>query len=673
MKLLLVESPSKAKTIGRFLDPEEYTVESTFGHIRDLPAYKMGIDTEKDFEPQYVVSRKRQPIVKKIKGLAEKSKMLVIATDEDREGEAIGWHILEIMNSAGLKKEYKRIVFHEITKSAIEEALKNPRLIDESLVSAQKARRILDRLVGYKLSPFLWKKLMAGLSAGRVQSVTLRLIVEREKEVAAFCPEIYYTIEALLKDNKKGAEFPALLKEINKDAIAKPGIKNKEEAENILRILKTAEWTLKNLEKKALVQRPRPPFTTSTMTQEAYRFYKFSAKKTMFLAQQLYEGVKLKKEGGLVGLITYMRTDSVNIAEAALVSARNLIAENFGEKYLPSQPRKYKKISKLAQEAHEAIRPTNPERFPEKIKDDLSPDQFKLYNLIWQRFSASQMNDALFESTAFDIEAKTQKDICRFSANGQVLRFDGFLKVYPLKTEETILPALEKGANLNLLKISMNEHQTKPPPRYNEASLIKTLEKFGIGRPSTYAPIISILLERNYVEKNSAKSFTPTEIGFKINEILTTHFPNIVDINFTAKMESDLDDIAQGKTDWLPVVKNFYEPFAETLAKKYEEVKKEIQPESAGRQCPQCQKELLIRQSRFGKFIACSGFPECRYKEKLNNDQNKMTDIPCLGCGQGRLIERRNRRGQVFYGCTRYPECKHTSSKKAEAAENTDA
>lgn len=664
MKLLIVESPTKAKTISRFL-PKEYKVVSSYGHVRDLPDYQLGVDIDNNFSPHYIVPRKNQKKVKELKALAKKSSSVILATDGDREGEAIAWHIAQILN-LGKKSEIKnieRIVFHEITKQAIEEALKNPRGINNNLVNAQQARRVLDRLVGYKLSPFLWKKLIRGLSAGRVQSVALRLIVEREREIQAFKPETYWMIEAFLRAKKGGTVFSSQLYQIGENRIEKPGLKDKKEVDKIISELHKSEFILDAVEKKASGQKPKPPFTTSSLQQEAWRIYKFSAKKTMFLAQQLYEGIELKREKGPVGLITYMRTDSQSIAKEVIDDLRSYINKNYGPEFLEDSPRKFKKSSRLTQEAHEAIRPTDINRAPALIKEDLSADQFKLYDLIWRRTVASQMKDAVFDSTVFWISAgKGKEKKYFFRSSGQILKFPGFLQVYKfLKFQENELPDIKAKTSLIPDKIESSEHQTKPPPRYNDGSLVKTLEKFGIGRPSTYVPIIFTLKERGYIKENQAKNFIPTEIGFKVNDLLVEHFNNIVDIGFTSKMEEKLDDIAEGKRDWPLVVRDFYGPFSENLEKKYKEVEKHV--ELVGRQCPECKKDLIFRHSRFGKFIGCSGFPDCKYMEKIAKEKVKPLDKECLECGVGKLVQRRNRKGQVFYGCTKYPECKFTTSK----------
>jgi DNA topoisomerase-1 len=655
MKLVIVESPTKAHTISRFLE-KNYAVESTYGHVRDLPKSKLAIDIEHDFEPQYVIPRKAQKTVTNLRNALKKADTLILATDEDREGEAIAWHLLKALKVDKYKnlKDTQRIVFHEITKKAIEEAIEHPREIDNNLVNAQQARRILDRLVGYKLSPFLWRKLITGLSAGRVQSVALRLIVDREKEIRAFKPEVYWTIIAdfLVKGTEKLSD--ALLTKIDGKPIPLPGLKNKDEVEKIIGELDKSAFRIKNIESKAVERKPLAPFTTSTMQQTAWQHLRFSAKKTMLIGQQLYEGIEIKGEGS-IGLITYMRTDSVNIAEEALNAAHKFLKESFGEKYGFASPRRFKTKSRMSQEAHEAVRPTDPARTPDSIKEDLSRDQYKLYKLIWQRFIASQMPNAIFEQTNITIEADSPaKKKYDLEARGSVLKFDGFLKVYPSNAEDKILPEIIKDDKIVAEKIEPKEHQTEPPPRYNEATLIKTLEKFGIGRPSTYAPIMSTIGERGYVLKDSQRRFVPTEIGEKVNDLLVENFPQIVDVNFTAHMESELDDIAEAKKNWVETIREFYGPFEKNLKEKYESVEKQNLAEPTEELCPECGKPIVIRFGRFGKFMACSGFPECKYTKELPPEK---INIICPLCKKGEVVIRKTRRGKIFYGCSKWPEC----------------
>ena len=635
MKLIIVESPAKAKTLGKFLG-KEYEVTASFGHVRDLPKSKLGIDIENNFNPQYVIPTKARKRVNQIKKLCENAETVILATDEDREGEAISFHLREILKL----KEYQRIAFHEITEKAVKNALKNPRKLYMNLVNAQVGRRVLDRIVGYKLSPFLWKKVARGLSAGRVQSVVLRLICEREKEVEKFIPEEYWSVIALLdKKDKKGNEFESFLIEKNNKKIPKLGIKNKKETEDIVENLKGAKFQIKNIQKKEVKRNPLPPFTTSTLQQTAGQRLRLSSQKTMFLAQRLYEK----------GLISYHRTDSLNISQEALSSAKNFIIKNFGKNYWPGFSKTYKTKSKGAQEAHEAIRPTNIEKTPENIK--LDSQQLKLYKLIWQRFLASQMNQAIFDSINIKIEANN----CVFQSNGQTLKFDGFLKIYSIKFKEAILPGLKEKEMLELIKLTPLQHFTKPPARYSEATLIKVLEENGIGRPSTYAPTISTVQRRNYAQKNEQRKFVPTEIGIVVNNILVEHFPTIVNIKFTANMENNLDKIAQGKEEWSRVVKDFYEPFEKNLKQKEGELsKQEIAEEKTDRICPKCGSPLIIKLGRFGKFYACTGFPKCKYTESLKD--NKL-NMKCPKCKEGEITEKRTKKGKIFYGCNRYPKC----------------
>jgi len=633
----------KARTISQFLG-SNFKVESSYGHVRDLPEKKLGIDLEKDFEPQYVILPKAKKRVAELKSEAKKSEKVILATDEDREGEAISWHLI---NALELKKKipYERIVFHEITKTAIENALKNPRDIDENLVDAQQARRILDRLVGYKLSPFLWKKVARGLSAGRVQSVAVRLVAEREKEILSFKPEEFWTISAkFLKDSR---EFLAQLIKIGEKKLDKFAVKTVAEAEKIINDLKGSDWNVESIVKKEMRRQPLAPFTTSTLQQTAFAKFGFSAKQTMMLAQQLYE----------TGLITYMRTDSVNLSQESIAAAREKIGKTFGNNYLTPLPRIYKTKSKSAQEAHEAIRSTSPDAEPESLRTKLAPQQFKLYDLIWRRFMATQMPDAVFDATSIDIAAS--KYI--FRANGNILKFDGFLKVYPMKTAETELPALLEKENLKLKELKSQQHFTEPPARYNEASLIKALEEHGIGRPSTYAPTMATIQARRYVLKDEQKRLKPTDIGILVNDILVEHFPRVVDIEFTARMEEDLDDIADGKKKWQPIIKEFWEPFKKNLDKKSEELnKKEITMEKTDIKCPECGKDLIIRMGRYGKFYACTGFPACKYTATIEGKNNKepQADLgSCHKCNTGKILRRRTKKGRTFWGCSNWPKC----------------
>jgi len=677
MKLVIVESPTKAKTISRFLGKGFY-VESSYGHIRDLPSYKLGVNIENDFDPQYVIPRRSRPVIKKLKELCKKSERIILATDEDREGEAIAWHLIEAL---GLGKEPKkspktakttkktqkiesiieRIAFHEITQKAIQEALNNPRALNVNLVNAQQARRILDRLVGYKLSPFLWKKVMRGLSAGRVQSVALRLVCEREDEIRAFKSRKYWAIEVKLQKKDCLSEtkptcmaFNGNLSIINGKIIPEPGITDEKEAQKITSDLKNSDLRLASIKKKTQERSPRPPFTTSTLQQEAWSRLRYSAKKTMLIAQQLYEGVDIRGEGS-TGLITYMRTDSLNVSEDALKKAREFLLSSYGDTYSLEKPRVFKTKSKRAQEAHEAIRPTDPGLAPEKIKSDLTQDQYRLYNLVWKRFLASQMPNAIFNQIIMTIEASNPgENIYKIRSSGSVLKFDGYMKLNPSGAEDVILPELTEGDQLKALEVNSIEKQTQAPPRFTEASLIKILEKFGIGRPSTYAPIMSTIQERGYAFKNENKYLTPTEIGEKVNKMLVEHFPKIVDIDFTALMEEEFDRIADGEKEWKTVLKDFYDPFAKNLEEKYETVKKEVMAQETGEMCPECGKPLVIRYSRYGKFIACSGYPDCKFTKIIPPEP---LGIKCPKCNEGDIVERRTRKRRVFYGCSKYPDC----------------
>ena len=688
MKLVIVESPTKAKTISKFLS-KDYSVESSFGHIRDLPAKELGIDIKNNFEPTYVIPDKAKPKVKILKDQAKKSKEIILATDEDREGEAIAWHLAHILEL----KNPKRIVFHEITKPAIEAALQNPRTIDLKLVDAQQARRILDRLVGFKLSPFLWKKVMRGLSAGRVQSVAVRLICDREKEIASFIPQEYWTVEAVLQkqnnaechpeepagDEGSGTQchpegtpegsrsqwlrsFGSTLRttagavdsspasrrsqnDIRVALIAKDGktidkleIKNKDEAEKILNDLQNAQYKVANVERKETKRNPLPPFTTSTLQQTAAARFGFSAKRTMMTAQKLYEN----------GFISYHRTDSLNLSAIVLAEAKKYIQENLENNYWLA--RVFKTKSQSAQEAHEAIRPTYPDQnTPENMKTKMTPEHFKIYDLIWRRFIACQMESAIFDATVADISANQYT----FRANGQVIKFDGFLKIYPTKFEETNLPILEKNETLNLKALQKEQHFTEGPARYSEATLIKVLEKQGIGRPSTYAPTLDTIQNRNYVEKDDNKRLKPTKIGAVVNELLTEHFPQIVDVEFTAKMEKELDEVAEGKDTWQKTIGDFYTPFEKNLKEKEKIVERKDLTEKTDKVCPECAGPMIIRPGRFGKFFACKNFPKCKHTENI---PRPALGVACPKCG-GDIVEKNTKKKKIFYGCSNWPKC----------------
>jgi len=641
-RLVIVESPTKGNTIKKFLGPD-YQVLSSYGHIRDLPRGELGIDVENSFKPRYVIPTKAKKTANFLKKEAKKAESVILGTDEDREGEAIAWHLTEALELDG-KKNYQRIVFHEITKQAIEEALKNPRKIDMSLVDAQQARRILDRIVGYQLSPFLWKKIARGLSAGRVQSVAVRLVVEREREIEKFVPQEYWEIVAELESqintdekriNTDNKSFLAKLVKKDGKLLDKLAIKNKKESEKILNDLNGAEYRTEKVDKKEVKRNPLPPFTTSTLQQEAWRRFKWPAKLTMRTAQQLYE----------TGNITYHRTDSLNVSNLALNAAKKFIGENYGPGYY--QFRKYKAKGR-AQEAHEAIRPA----YPQKKQITSDEKGSRLYELIWQRFIACQMSQAVFEATTIDINAKNYG----FRATGQILKFEGFLKVYPIKYQEAELPDIKANEILELLKLTPSQHFTQPPARFTEASLIKALEKEGVGRPSTYAPTISTIQERNYIEKDEKRYFKPTEIGVMVNDLLVEHFPKIVDIKFTANMEENLDKIAGGEKEWIKTVEDFYKSFNENLQQKYQEVsKKQFTEKPTNKKCPKCSSPLLIRMGRYGKFYACSKFPECKHTESL---PGKALNVKCPGCQKGNIVEKRTGRRKIFYGCDSFPDCR---------------
>ncbi len=641
-QLVIVESPTKAKTIGKFLD-SGYTVLSSYGHIRDLPKSKLGIDVEQNFAPQYVIPAKARPVVKQLKEAAKKSTSVILATDEDREGEAIAWHLAEIL---GLTAP-RRIVFHEITKQAIIDAIGNPRALDQHMIDAQQARRVLDRLVGYKLSPFLWKKVAKGLSAGRVQSVTVRLIVEREQEIRKFKPDEYWTIVAHLTTDANA--FDASLVSIDGKSLEKLGIATADEAKKITDALNTATFTITDIEERVLSKNPPAPFTTSTLQQESAKRLHYSAQKTMLLAQRLYEH----------GLITYMRTDSTNLSQEALRAAKSYLASTFGERYASEAPRVFTTKSRVAQEAHEAIRPTDVTATPER-GGATGPQEQKLYDLIWKRFLASQMPKAVFNRVSVNIAAARYG----LRATGTTMMFDGFLKIWPQSFEETTLPLLKKTDPLKLASVDSEQHFTEPPARYSEASLIKTLEQFGIGRPSTYAPTLSTIQKRNYVKKETGR-FQPTEIGELVNKVLTEHFPQIVDIEFTAKMEGALDDVANGNESWQQLIKNFYDPFSKTLMEKYEAVQKTVADEPTNEVCEKCGKPMVIKFGRFGRFMACSGFPDCKNTKQLAKEPPKLIGMKCPDCKDGDIVERRvtrgRARGKIFWGCSKYPACKYAS------------
>jgi len=644
--LVIVESPTKARTIGRILG-SGYIVEASMGHLRDLPKAELGVDTEKNYEPTYVIPTKSRKIVTKLKKLYGETKELILATDEDREGEAIGWHITEALDADS--SQVKRIVFHEITDEAIKEAIEHPRKIDINLVHAQQARRVLDRLVGYKLSPLLWKKIFRGLSAGRVQSVAVRLIVERERERQKFVPEEYWKI--LVDYKAKAGKFNAELTEVDGKEIA---IKNAPEAEKLEAELKLAQAVIDHIEDSERLKHPNAPFITSTLQQQAGIQLGFTVKKTMLIAQQLYEGVDLDSQGGHVGLITYMRTDSTYINSKVINDIRSWIEHKFGKEYVPVSPRMYKTKDKMAQEAHEAIRPAVPSRTPEDVAEFLSPDQLKLYRLIWERTMASQMAEAIIDQR--DVRVKADNKI--LVAQGVAIKFAGFMAVMAKNHfAEQVLPALKVGEVLNLLKISSEQKFTEPPARYTEPALIKTLEKLGIGRPSTYMPTITTITARGYVGRERRQLY-PLEVGFLVNDFLMEHFPEIVDFEFTANMENDLDKIAEGEEKWQEVVGEFYQPFAMKLSKKEKTLVKKDLDEETNEKCELCGAPMIIKMGRFGRFMACSKFPECKHTKSL---VEKKVIMPCPKCKTGQVVVKRTKRGKIFYGCDTYPKCDFAS------------
>jgi len=650
--LVIVESPTKAKTISRFLG-DGYEIIASMGHIMDLPKSTLGIDLEKNFAPDYQVMVDKKKIIAELKSAAKNAEKIILATDPDREGEAIAAHIEQMLtqNSKVKAQVFQRIAFHEITKEAIEEALKAPREIDENLVDAQTARRVLDRLVGYKLSPILWRKVRRGLSAGRVQSVALRLIVEREREIEKFKKEPYYTITATLKNT---GETAFELIEINGEKIeiseklnlydgeynfAKTSIDTGTKAKNIEADLKTKQFKVSDVTKKEMRRTPPPPYTTSTLQQDAARRMGLSGKRTMGLAQKLYEE----------GFITYHRTDSVVISETARKQMSDYVKKEFGEKYLPPKPRYYKATQKNAQEAHEAIRPTNVRSQVATVGQQLGAQYAKLYEIIWRRAVATQMADAVTESTVVLVDASNGSYALK--ANGSVLVFDGFLKINPLALNDNRLPDFKTGEDLDFINSLSEAHETMPPPRYNDASIIKTLEEAGIGRPSTYATIISTIESRQYIDRNEGK-FIPTSVGFAVNDFLVTNFATIDDIPFTAQMEDELDLIASGDKRWSPVIKEFYDPFSETLDRVGEAARVKIEVEKTDEICPQDQGHLIIRVGRFGKFMACENFPTCKFTKPFSQE----TGLVCPKDG-GKIVFKKTKKGRRFYGCANYPKC----------------
>ncbi len=670
--LVIVESPAKATTIGRYLG-SDYTVRASLGHVRDLPSGKLGVALDKDFEPSYRVMADKKKVVDELKKAAEGAEDIFLATDPDREGEAISWHLLEA--AAFRDKPVRRVVFHQITPDAVREAFANDRDIDMRLVNAQQARRILDRLVGYQLSPLLWRKVQRGLSAGRVQSVALRLVVERDEEISGFVPVEYWSIEATLKPGD-GRAFSASLRGLAGER-AKIELPDEATVTGIVSDLEGATYAVGTVTKREVHRRPAPPFITSTLQQEAWRQLRFAARKTMAVAQQLYEGQDLGSAEGAIGLITYMRTDSPVVATEAITETRSYVGRRWGAEYVPESPRRYASRSKVAQEAHGAIRPTSTGRDPESMRGFLSSDQFRLYELVWKRMVASQMADAVLDATTVDIPVtgKSQQGYV-FRATGSVVRFAGFRTLYmeakdeePQKGPDTdtteeeeeterTLPSLSQGDSLNCQALKPDQHFTQPPPRFTEASLVKVLEEHGIGRPSTYAPIVSTIVDRQYVTRERG-SLSSTKLGQVVNEQLATHFPDIMDPGFTAQLEDQLDDVANGKREWVPLLHEFYGPFAKALEKATEEMPRVRIEEPTDEICELCGKPMVIKTGRFGQFLACTGFPECRNTRPLL----KHTGVTCTHGGE--IVERKGR-GRTFFGCTRYPECKFTANRRPE-------
>jgi len=662
-KLVIVESPAKARTVGRFLG-KGFTVKASVGHVRDLLRSQLSVDVENDFQPKYRVPNEKKAVVKELKQLASGAEEIYLATDPDREGEAIAWHLLE---SADIDPRLvQRVVFHEITEPAVAEAFAHTRQINMDLVNAQQARRVLDRLVGYNLSPLLWRKVRGRLSAGRVQSVALRLTVEREREIDAFVPVEYWTIGAEFRPQGLKETFQARLAKIDE---ADPVLGSEAVVQPIVADMEKADYSITRIKRGERRRNPSAPFTTSTLQQEASRRLGYTARRTMALAQQLYEGVDIG-QGGTIGLITYMRTDSTNISEIAQAEAREFIGQRYGNKFLPAEAPKYKTKSRGAQEAHEAVRPTSVMRQPESIKEFLNRDQFRLYQLIWQRFVASQMEAAVYDTLSVEVSAKTDLHTYLLRASGSSVRFQGYLIVYEEAKDEDQAPAeeeaearipagIEEGQKQRLVKLNPEQHFTQPPPRYTEASLVRTLEENGIGRPSTYAPILGTLQQRGYVVRDG-KRLTPTETGMLVNDILMEHFPSVMDLGFTAHMEEDLDKIAMGEAGWVDVVREFYDPFAELVEKAEVNIPEmNMGPEPIGRACPDCGHDLVIRWGRYGKFISCSAFPACRYTEAWL----EKIGVTCPKDG-GDIVERKTRKGRLFYGCANYPNCDFTSWKR---------
>ncbi|MFC1994937.1 type I DNA topoisomerase [Chloroflexota bacterium] len=656
--LVIVESPAKARTLGKILG-KSYSLKASVGHIRDLPRSRLGVDTENDFMPKYVVPRVKSKLVNELKQAAQAASTVYLATDPDREGEAIAWHLAEVTKADGTT--YRRVVFHEITDEAVKHAFKHPRSINMQLVDAQQARRVLDRLVGYKISPLLWQKVRRGLSAGRVQSIAVKIIVDREREIQAFVPAEYWTIEAELSRKTKTEAFRAMLVSFLDGT--KLNINSKTEATSVKDELELADYSVFKVSTKKATRQPAPPFITSTLQQEAWRKLRFTAKQTMAVAQQLYEGLSIGAEGS-VGLITYMRTDSTRVAHSAVVETREFITNKYGTQFVPPRARSFTRSVKGAQEAHEAIRPTKTQREPHLIKKYLNANQFKLYELIWKRMVASQMAAAQFDNTTVAIEAKHPKNQYLLRAFRSVNTFPGFIILYSEGKDDSEaeekgspLPHLKKGDGLNLLRLFPEQRFTQPPPRFTEATLVKTLEQWGIGRPSTYAPTLSTIQEREYITKITG-SFQPTELGFVVNDLLNQHFPDIVNIKFTAQMEEELDDIANQHRDWVSVVRDFYVPFESSLQKAAQLMEKvKLADELTEEVCPKCAKPLAVKVGRYGKFLACSGYPDCKYTKSF---QIKL-GVNCPQCGN-ELVEKVSKKKRIFYGCSNYPDCQFATN-----------
>jgi DNA topoisomerase I len=647
--LVIVESPAKAKTIKKYLG-SKYDVKASMGHVRDLPRSQTGVDVESNYEPKYITIRGKGPILKDLKTAAKKAKQIFLAADPDREGEAIAWHLAHSLEM-DLDSDC-RVVFNEITKTAIKDSFKRPRKINMDLVDAQQARRVLDRLVGYKVSPLLWKKIKKGLSAGRVQTVAVRLIVEREKEIEAFQPEEYWKIKGIF--SASGEDFEAQYYGLNGK---KQELSNEDEVKDILSKIKGKSFTIESVQKKERKRNPSPPFITSSLQQEAARKLNFRAKKTMMLAQQLYEGIDLGKEG-TVGLITYMRTDSTRISDTAKNEASEFIANEFGKQYVNSS-RAEKKAGKNAQDAHEAIRPTSVMYHPKDLKTYLSRDQLRLYKLIWERFLASQMSSAVLDTMTVDL----QNNGVTFRATGSKVKFPGFMKVYVegnddgKKEEDRILPDVQEGMKVDKKDLEPTQHFTQPPPRYTEARLVRTMEELGIGRPSTYAPTLDTIQKRGYVALDD-KKFVPTELGELVLEMTLEFFPEVFNVEFTAKMESDLDEVEEGNIDWIKIIDEFYKNFEKKLKIAEAEMQKvEIKDEPAGENCEKCGHEMVYKMGRFGKFMACSNFPDCRNTKPIVKD----IGVECPSCHKGSIVERKSKKKRVFYGCNRYPDCEFVS------------